>query len=256
MKVIQIFVTNLFQNGQIPFFQLSHSSLIPLSTLFILPIPNYKLPKAICNAIISDRQVLAPSPPPSFNFGLTLRNGNRYPKRRGFCPCSSASCVPDQTWRFIGGIDTDTISRNSALRSAEKVLLPCGTSKRRGGHGLSKAIRARFSPVPITGEAIGFRVTAIYIYIYILRESCRLERIYLSQFGRPQPPKVPVLSVGANVTNFLENFLDFPRTSLFHWWLRFSGGGRCLDSRNCGFNFVVSRNNFFIFFHSLFRDEI
>lgn len=64
MKVIQIFVTNLFQNGQIPFFQLSHSSLIPLSTLFILPIPNYKLPKAICNAIISDRQVLAPSPPP------------------------------------------------------------------------------------------------------------------------------------------------------------------------------------------------
>lgn len=166
MKVIQIFVTNLFQNGQIPFFQLSHSSLIPLSTLFILPIPNYKLPKAICNAIISDRQVLAPSPPPSFNFGLTLRNGNRYPKRRGFCPCSSASCVPDQTWRFIGGIDTDTISRNSALRSAEKVLLPCGTSKRRGGHGLSKAIRARFSPVPITGEAIGFRVTAIYIYIY------------------------------------------------------------------------------------------
>lgn len=63
MKVIQIFVTNLFQNGQIPFFQLSHSSLIPLSTLFILPIPNYKLPKAICNAIISDRQVLAPSPP-------------------------------------------------------------------------------------------------------------------------------------------------------------------------------------------------
>lgn len=163
MKVIQIFVTNLFQNGQIPFFQLSHSSLIPLSTLFILPIPNYKLPKAICNAIISDRQVLAPS----FNFGLTLRNENRYPKRRGFCPCSSASCVPDQTWRFIGGIDTDTISRNSALRSAEKVLLPCGTSKRRGGPRPLESNTSSIFSSPNNRGGNRFPCDRdIYIYIY------------------------------------------------------------------------------------------
>lgn len=92
--------------------------------------------------------------PPSLNFGLTLRNENRYPKRRGFCPCSSASCVPDQTWRFIGGIDTDTISRNSALRSAvpKKFFFPA-EHQSEGGHDPSKAIRARFSPAPITGEA-------------------------------------------------------------------------------------------------------
>lgn len=150
--------------------------------------------------------------PPSLNFGLTLRNENRYPKRRGFCPCSSASCVPDQTWRFIGGIDTDTISRNSALRSAvpKKFFFPA-EHQSEGGHDPSKAIRARFSPAPITGEARSNRCGRD-IYIYVSCESCRLERIYLSQFGRPQPPKVPVLSVGANVTNFLENFLGFSRT--------------------------------------------
>lgn len=253
MKVIQIFVTNLFQNGQIPFFQLSHSSLIPLSTLFILPIPNYKLPKAICNAIISDRQVLAPSPPRSTLVWLCeMKTGIRSDVAFVRVPVRAAC----PTRRDVLLAESIPIQYRGTLPYAlpKKFFFPAEHQSEGGGHGLSKAIRARFSPAPITGEAIGFRVTAIYIYI--LRESCRLERIYLSQFGRPQPPKVPVLSVGTNVTNFLENFLDFPRTSLFHWWLRFSGGGRCLDSRNCGFNFVVSRNNFFIFFHSLFRDEI
>lgn len=87
--------------------------------------------------------------------------------------------------------------------------LPCRKSssaehQSEGGHGPSKAIRARFSPAPITGEARSNR--AIYIYI-----SCRLERIYLSQFGRPQPPKVPVLSVGVRdelFGKFLRFFWD------------------------------------------------
>lgn len=254
MKVIQIFVTNLFQNGQIPFFQLSHSSLIPLSTLFILPIPNYKLPKAICNAIISDRQVLAPSPPLVqlwFDFAKWKQ-------------------VPEATW-LLSVFQCELRARPDVTfywrnRYRYNIAELCLTLCRKSSSSL-RNIKAKGGPWPLESNTSsifsspnnrgGNRFPCDRdIYIYILRESCRLERIYLSQFGRPQPPKVPVLSVGANVTNFLENFLDFPRTSLFHWWLRFSGGGRCLDSRNCGFNFVVSRNNFFIFFHSLFRDEI
>lgn len=115
---------------------------------------------------------------PSLNFGLTLRNENRYPKRRGFCPCSSASCVPDQTWRFIGGIDTDTISRNSALRSAvpKKFFFPA-EHQSEGGHDPSKAIRARFSPAPITGEARSNRCGRdIYIYMY------RVNRVAWKEF--------------------------------------------------------------------------
>lgn len=97
------------------------------------------------------------------------------------------------------------------LCRAEKVLLPCGTSKRRGPRPLESNTSSIFSS-PNNRGGTEQSVWPWYIYIYVSCESCRLERIYLSQFGRPQPPKVPVLSVRANVTNFLENFLGFPRT--------------------------------------------
>lgn len=166
MKVIQIFVTNLFQNGQIPFFQLSHSSLIPLSTLFILPIPNYKLPKAICNAIISDRQVLAPSPPRSTLVWLCeMETGTRSDVAFVRVPVRAAC----PTRRDVLLAESIPIQYRGTLPYAlpKKFFFPAEHQSEGGGHGLSKAIRARFSPVPITGEAIGFRVTAIYIYIYI-----------------------------------------------------------------------------------------
>lgn len=202
------------------FFQLFHSISSLLSTLSILPIPNYKLPKAICNAIISDRQVLTL---PLLLVQLWFDFAKWKQVAEATWLLSVFQCVPDQTWRFIGGIDIDTISRNSALRSAvaKKFFFPAEHQS-----ALESNTSSIFS-APITGEARSNRFPR-YIYIYISRESCRLERIYLSQFGRPQPtPKGVQFYRRSNVTNFLEKFLL--GASLFHRW-RFSVGRQVLDS--------------------------
>lgn len=163
MKVIQIFVTNLFQNGQIPFFQLSHSSLIPLSTLFILPIPNYKLPKAICNAIISDRQVLAPSPPRSTLVWLCeMETGTRSDVAFVRVPVRAAC----PTRRDVLLAESIPIQYRGTLPYAlpKKFFFPAEHQSEGGGHGLSKAIRARFSPNNRGGNRFPCD-RDIYIYI-------------------------------------------------------------------------------------------
>lgn len=79
--------------------------------------------------------------------------------------------------------------RGTPLHSAVPKKFFCGTSKRRGPRPLESNTSSIFS----SPNNRGGTEQSCDIYIYI---SCRLERIYLSQFGRPQPPKVPVLSVG------------------------------------------------------------
>lgn len=211
------------------FFQLFHSISSLLSTLSILPIPNYKLPKAICNAIISDRQVLTL---PLLLVQLWFDFAKWKQVAEATWLLSVFQCVPDQTWRFIGGIDIDTISRNSALRSAvaKKFFFPAEHQS-----ALESNTSSIFS-APITGEARSNRFPRyIYIYIYRVNRVAWKEFICRNLAGRSPRQKASSFIVGRTWRTFWKNFF---------WVQVFSIDGdlvlgdRCWILRNCGFNFV------------------